>query len=45
MGQNLCKSEKIKRTTTNTLKRSNTLKATLEKLFPKGKHYYNKDMR
>jgi len=45
MGGNLCKNEKTHHSTSPTLKRSNTLKATLEKLFPKGKHYYNKDMK
>ena len=45
MGGNLCKKEKTHHTSSTSLKRSNTLKATLEKLFPRGKHYYNRDIR
>lgn len=45
MGGNLCKKEKSGETQTYNLKRANTLKNTLEKLFPRGKHYYNKDLK
>jgi len=45
MGANLCKNEKTRNSSSKNLKRSTTLKTTLEKLFPRGKHYYNKDLK
>ena len=45
MGGKLCKNEKTHNQQSSSLKRTNTLKTTLEKLFPRGKHYYNKDTK
>ena len=44
MGPSLCKKSESTNHSHN-YERSTTIKETLKKLFPKGKHFYNKDSK